>query len=142
MLDPGRPEFNVGDPVWVTVGGVLQFERPVRILSIHKHNDGSWWAFVEGSETGRLLWTSLKLASPDADDAQDATTPPDQGNDEQREQALNPSTIAMRVHLEHLFGGYLDGYHDGLIELAWTTTPPPNADRRSPCAAPRRDVWH
>jgi hypothetical protein len=31
-----------------------------------------------------------------------------------------PDTVAMRRHLEHLFGGYLDGCHEGLIELAWT----------------------
>jgi hypothetical protein len=31
-----------------------------------------------------------------------------------------PDTAAMRRHLEHLFGGYLDGHHDGLVELAWT----------------------
>lgn len=28
----------------------------------------------------------------------------------------------MRRHLEHLFGGDLDGLHEGLIELAWTDT--------------------
>jgi hypothetical protein len=33
---------------------------------------------------------------------------------------FSPNTAAMRQHIEHLFGGYLDGYHDGLIELAWT----------------------
>jgi hypothetical protein len=31
-----------------------------------------------------------------------------------------PNIDAMREHLEHMFGGYLDGYHDGKIELAWT----------------------
>ena len=31
----------------------------------------------------------------------------------------------MREHLEHMFGGYLDGFHDGLIELAWTETSSP-----------------
>jgi hypothetical protein len=35
----------------------------------------------------------------------------------------------MREHLEHLFGGFLDGFHDGLIELAWTDVTP-NADGR------------
>jgi hypothetical protein len=35
-----------------------------------------------------------------------------------------PNLEAMREHLEHLFGGYLDGFHDGLIELAWTDTTP------------------
>jgi hypothetical protein len=30
----------------------------------------------------------------------------------------------MRTHVEHLFGGYLDGYHDGLIELSWTDIKP------------------
>lgn len=33
---------------------------------------------------------------------------------------LSPDAAAMRQHLEHLFGGDLDGAHDGLIELAWT----------------------
>jgi hypothetical protein len=36
----------------------------------------------------------------------------------------SPDADAMRRHLEHLFGGYLDGCHDGLIELAWTDTNP------------------
>jgi hypothetical protein len=36
----------------------------------------------------------------------------------------SPDVDAMRQHLEHLFGGYLDGCHDGLIELAWTDTKP------------------
>jgi hypothetical protein len=30
----------------------------------------------------------------------------------------------MRRHVDHLFGGYLDGYHDGKIELCWTDTAP------------------
>jgi hypothetical protein len=33
---------------------------------------------------------------------------------------LQPDKDAMMLHLEHLFGGFLDGCHDGLIELAWT----------------------
>lgn len=33
---------------------------------------------------------------------------------------LSPDPEIMRQHLEHLFGGDLDGAHDGLIELAWT----------------------
>ena len=40
-----------------------------------------------------------------------------------------PDADAMRQHLEHMFGGYLDGCHDGLIELAWTDTKP-NKDGR------------
>lgn len=35
-----------------------------------------------------------------------------------------PNPEAMRAHVEHLFGGYLDGYHDGLIELSWTDIVP------------------
>ena len=42
---------------------------------------------------------------------------------------FTPDANAMREHLEHMFGGYLDGFHDGLIELAWTDTKP-NADGR------------
>ncbi|TJW14936.1 MAG: DUF3987 domain-containing protein [Mesorhizobium sp.] len=33
---------------------------------------------------------------------------------------LQPDRVAMRRHLEHLFGGYLDGAQDGLVEIAWT----------------------
>ena len=33
---------------------------------------------------------------------------------------LRPNGDQMLRHLSHLFGGPLDGYHDGLIELAWT----------------------
>ncbi len=35
-----------------------------------------------------------------------------------------PRLDAMRQHVEHLFGGYLDGCHEGKIELAWTDTKP------------------
>ena len=123
MLDPGRPEFNVGDLVWVTVAGLLVFKQPVRILSIHKHDDGSLWAFVEGAEAAVRV-DSLTAAPTDAGAAQDVTARPGQANDEQQEQAYSPNAAAMRAHLEHVFGGYLDGYHDGLIELAWTDTRP------------------
>lgn len=37
---------------------------------------------------------------------------------------LRPNTEEMLSHVEHLFGGYLDGYQDGLVELAWTSTTP------------------
>lgn len=33
---------------------------------------------------------------------------------------IEPCPEAMRLHLEHLFGGFLDGCHDGLIEIAYT----------------------
>jgi hypothetical protein len=33
---------------------------------------------------------------------------------------MRPDPDAMMQHLDHMFGGYLDGYQDGLIELAWT----------------------
>ena len=42
-----------------------------------------------------------------------------------------PDTKSMRQHVEHLFGGYLDGYHDGLIELSWTDTTPDPAGKHS-----------
>jgi predicted transcriptional regulator len=42
---------------------------------------------------------------------------------------FEPDAGAMREHLEHLFGGFLDGFHDGLVELAWTDVTP-NADGR------------
>jgi hypothetical protein len=42
---------------------------------------------------------------------------------------MRPDTSAMHAHLDHLFGGYLEGFHDGLIELAWTE-PQPDASGR------------
>lgn len=42
-----------------------------------------------------------------------------------------PNKEAMRQHVEHLFGGYLDGCHEGLVELAWTE-PHPTPDRKHP----------
>lgn len=42
-----------------------------------------------------------------------------------------PNPDAMRQHVEHLFGGYLDGYHDGLIELSWTDTRPDESGKYS-----------
>ncbi len=78
---------------------------------------------------------SLTAAATDAGAAHDVTARPGQANDEQQEQADSPNAAAMRAHLEHLFGGYLDGYHDGLIELAWTATRP-GKDGRNRCAMP------
>jgi len=40
-----------------------------------------------------------------------------------------PDSDAMRAHVEHLFGGYLDGFHDGLIELSWTDVVPDDSGR-------------
>lgn len=37
---------------------------------------------------------------------------------------LAPNAEDMLAHVEHLFGGYLDGLQDGLVELAWTDTVP------------------
>src|SRR5262245_48534248 len=34
---------------------------------------------------------------------------------------LAPNAEHMQAHLEHLFGGDLDGHHEGFIEIAWTT---------------------
>ena len=42
---------------------------------------------------------------------------------------LTPNQDDMLAHLEHLFGGYLDGCQDGLVELAWTD-PSPKDDGR------------
>jgi hypothetical protein len=42
---------------------------------------------------------------------------------------FQPDIEAMTMHVEHLFGGYLDGCHDGLIELAWTDTSPDDSGR-------------
>lgn len=42
---------------------------------------------------------------------------------------LAPNDADMRTHLDHLFGGYLDGHHDGRVELSWTETSPDDAGR-------------
>lgn len=42
---------------------------------------------------------------------------------------LQPDASAMQAHIEHLFGGFLDGCQDGLVELAWTDTRPDDAGR-------------
>ncbi len=42
---------------------------------------------------------------------------------------FKPDISAMSQHVEHLFGGYLDGCHDGLIELSWTNTRPDEQGR-------------
>ena len=62
MLSPNRPEFKVGDLVGVVVHGLDVFGRPVRIRNICEHDDGSLWAFVEGSEAAVPL-ASLTLAT-------------------------------------------------------------------------------
>ena len=61
-----RDEFRVGDHVWVQVGGVHVFEKPVRIRDIREH-DGKPWVFVEGSETG-VSMDSLAAAHPARND--------------------------------------------------------------------------
>ncbi|WP_336802407.1 AAA family ATPase [Kaistia sp. MMO-174] len=42
---------------------------------------------------------------------------------------LQPDATAMQAHIEHLFGGFLDGCQDGLVELAWTDTRPDESGR-------------
>ena len=42
---------------------------------------------------------------------------------------FQPDQTAMMQHVEHLFGGYLDGCHEGLIELSWTDTTPDKSGR-------------
>lgn len=44
---------------------------------------------------------------------------------------LEPDQQAMRAHIAHLFGGDLDGAHDGLIEICWTSSTP-NREGRHP----------
>ena len=34
---------------------------------------------------------------------------------------MEPDAAMMRRHVGHLFEGWLDGCHDGRIELAWTS---------------------
>jgi hypothetical protein len=33
---------------------------------------------------------------------------------------VEPSAEQMLAHTQHLFGGFLDGCHDGKVEMAWT----------------------
>lgn len=40
-----------------------------------------------------------------------------------------PDIEAMRQHVEHLFGGFLDGCHEGKVELAWTDVTPDMSGR-------------
>lgn len=42
---------------------------------------------------------------------------------------LAPNEAAIREHIEFLFGGYLHGYQDGRIELAWTDPEPDDNGR-------------
>lgn len=42
---------------------------------------------------------------------------------------FTPSIDAMTAHVEHLFGGHLSGFHNGLVELAWTDTKPDGTGR-------------
>lgn len=42
---------------------------------------------------------------------------------------FTPSIDAMTAHVEHLFGGHLGGFHNGLVELAWTDTKPDGTGR-------------
>lgn len=42
---------------------------------------------------------------------------------------LQPDASAMQAHIEHLFGGFLDGCQEGLVELAWTDTRPDESGR-------------
>jgi hypothetical protein len=46
---------------------------------------------------------------------------------------LEPNAEEMLAHLQHLFGGELDGTHDGQIEISWTDARPA-ADGRHPLA--------
>ena len=43
--------FRVGDHVWVESSGQLVFPRPVAITNFVEHDDGTRWAFVEGSSS-------------------------------------------------------------------------------------------
>lgn len=42
---------------------------------------------------------------------------------------IEPDASMMLAHVEHVFGGWLDGYQDGLIELAWTDAIPDQSGR-------------
>ena len=43
--------FRVGDNVWVESSGQLVFPQPVAITNFVEHDDGTRWAFVEGSSS-------------------------------------------------------------------------------------------
>jgi len=42
---------------------------------------------------------------------------------------FKPDIDAMAAHVDHLFGGFLDGYQDGLVELSWTDSKPDDGGR-------------
>lgn len=48
---PPKDEPEIGDLVQWEVGGVLRLESPRRVRAKQEH-EGSWWIFVEDSETG------------------------------------------------------------------------------------------
>ena len=97
------------------VAGSYVFERPVRILNIHKR-DGSV-GLRRGRGSGR------PRGQPDGS-AHRRRRCSRRHRESPTGAGRSPNAAAMRAHLEHLFGGYLDGFHDGLIELAWTDTRP------------------
>ena len=41
-------------------------------------------------------------------------------NESNAQPLIEPDADQMLCHLEHLFGGDLDGCHEGRIELAWS----------------------
>src|SRR5262245_58780677 len=44
---------------------------------------------------------------------------------------VRPDRKVMLEHIEFVFGDWLDGHHEGLIELAWTDSEPPYALRHA-----------
>ncbi len=55
--------FRVGDNVWVESSGQLVFPQPVAITDLVEHDDGTRWAFVEGSSSAVSVG-GLRPASP------------------------------------------------------------------------------
>ena len=46
---------------------------------------------------------------------------------------LRPDVKAIRTHLERLFGGFLDGHHNGMVEIGWTANKPTKDGRYPLC---------
>jgi hypothetical protein len=66
-----EPKPDIGDFVQWTSGGALQFDAPRKVRAIQEH-DGSFWVFVDGSETG----IPLEETTVESKAVKTATIPP------------------------------------------------------------------
>lgn len=67
--DPAeRPIPEVGDTIQWESGGVLRMDGPRKVRAKQEH-EGSWWVFVEGSETGIPMSEAVVLERKPSEDA-------------------------------------------------------------------------